>query len=216
MYYQVRHFKPASHATFAIRGSPRHATRVLHAPAGPPFAAVCLARRAQLVVLTRLNRTVFELALAALEALPASLGARLYFPGGDAFSAFGSRQQLLDMHKLWQGRPRSEFEGGCVASRFVASFAEAGGGGWAGYKKRLERQHSPASVASRAACDLIEKSGAALPAQLARIAAATCDVPQLAHVRFSTAHRWHVGLQPEAHTRGCRVAAPLARVGCRL
>ena len=66
----MRHFKPTSHAAFAIRGSPRHATRVLHAPAGPPFAAVCLARRAQLVVLTRLNRTVFELALAALEALP--------------------------------------------------------------------------------------------------------------------------------------------------
>ena len=180
----MRHFKPTSHAAFAIRGSPRHATRVLHAPAGPPFAAVCLARRAQLVVLTRLNRTVFELAIAALEALPPSLGARLYFPGGDAFGAFGGRQKLLDMHKLWQGRPRSEFGGG-----FVASFAEAGRGGWAAYKKRLERQHSPESVASRAACDLVEKSGVALPAQLDRIAAATCDAPQRAHVRFSTAHR---------------------------
>jgi hypothetical protein len=139
---------------------------------------------------TRLNRTVFELALAALEALPSSLGAQLYFPGGDAFSAFGGRQQLLDMHKLWQGRPRSEFGGGgSPASRFIAGFAEAGRGGWAEYKKRLERQHSAASVASRAACDLVEKSGVALPAQLDRIAAATCDAPQRAHVRFSTAHR---------------------------
>ena len=49
----VRHFKPSSHSDFAIRGSPRHTTRVRHAPAGPPFAAVCLAQRAQLVVLTR-------------------------------------------------------------------------------------------------------------------------------------------------------------------
>jgi hypothetical protein len=94
------------------------------------------------------------------------------------------------MHKLWQGRPRSEFGGGgSPASRFIAGFAEAGRGGWAEYKKRLERQHSAASVASRAACDLVEKSGVALPAQLDRIAAATCDAPQRAHVRFSTAHR---------------------------
>ena len=180
----MRYFKPASHATFAIRGHGARVTRVLHSPAGPPFAAICLEQRAQLVILTRLNRTVFELALAALEALPPSLCARLYFPGGDAFSAFGGRQRLLDMHKLWLGRPRAEFGGGPVAS-----FAEAGRGGWAGYKKQLERQHTPEAVASRAACDLVEKSGAALPAQLGRIAAATCDAPQLAHVRFSTAHR---------------------------
>ena len=68
-----------------------------------------------------------------------------------------------------------------------AGFAE--GGGWAKYKKVLERQHSPTSRASLFACDLVEESGAALPAQMRSVAAATCTSPHAAHVRFSTAHR---------------------------
>ena len=39
------------------------------------------------------------------------------------------------MHKLWGGRPLSEFKTGPdgeAACRFVARFARPGGGGWAG------------------------------------------------------------------------------------
>ena len=94
------------------------------------------------------------------------------------------------MHKLWGGRPLSEFKTGPdgeAACRFVARFARPGGGGWAAYKKRLERQHTGAALQSRSACELVEKSGAALPSQMARIDAATCGAPRQAHVRFSTA-----------------------------
>eukprot|EP00873_Tetraselmis_striata_P035874 jgi/Tetstr1/456138/TSEL_042907.t1 len=177
----VRFFKLVE---FPVRSLPSKLTDIIITsalPGGDVYSYVVGQQRKPLLVLARQNNTLFT---EVAKALRCPLVRSIAFIGGVDAGCGGTRD-IMDLYRLWAGRPRDEIESPLIA-KWGRNTSARPYGGFVAFKAAMEETREPAWGVK---CGLVEAHGHAVPGIIEQMRAKSVSEVCRADVVFSTTHK---------------------------
>lgn len=150
-------------------------------PGGDVYSYVVGQQRKPLLVLARQNNTLF---MEVAKALRCPLVRSIAFIGGVDAGCGGTRD-IMDLYRLWAGRPRDEIESPLIA-KWGRNTSARPYGGFVAFKAAMEETREPAWGVK---CGLVEAHGHAVPGIIEQMRAKSVSEVCRADVVFSTTHK---------------------------